>query len=167
MLDDTKGWPSVISSVKTELGLLALVLLVVGAFFAFVSGKSGGNVSLVVTAFVLIILTVIALAGMLLFYRERRGHNESLRNNRHFATLIGEETFKAYRGSIEDLLPGEQKEAYQNFYDYMSSSRLFESTAEKAFVKALIDTVKHNAEMTERHEPKGNPPATGKSGKGD
>lgn len=168
MPNDVKGWASVISSVKTELGLLALVLLVVGAFFAFVSGKSGADLGLVVKAFVLIILLVIILAGVLLFYRERRVHNESLKQNRHFATLLGAETYHAYSGAIEDLLSGEQEQAYRDFYDIMSSSRLFESAAEKAFVKELIDTVRHNAEKArEKREPKGNPPVISNPGKGD
>src|SRR6266853_2342409 len=119
MPKDVRGWASVISSVKTELGLLALVLLVVGAFFSSVTGKPAADLGLVIKAFALIILAVIALAGVLLFYRERRAQLESLKQNRHFATLLGEETFKAYEGAIENLLPSDRKAAYRDFYDIM------------------------------------------------
>jgi len=60
---------SALSFVKTELGLLALVVLVVGSFFVAASGKPGVQLSLLIEALVSVVVLVILIAGLLLFYR--------------------------------------------------------------------------------------------------
>lgn len=145
MLIDSKHWASIVSSVRTELGLLALVLLVVGAFFAVVSGRSGVQLTLLVEEFGIIIGLVIIIAGSLLIYRAHKSSAVDLEQNRHFARCLGEEIFKAYRGVVFNALPKEQAGAYQDLHDYMTSSRLFASAGEKAFIRELTETVIYNA----------------------
>jgi hypothetical protein len=167
MLQNVKGLASVISAVKTELALLALVVLVAGFFFQVVSGKPGVELSLVIKTFALIFGLVIVIAGLLLFYRARRTYDENLKQNRNFARCLGEEIFKAYLGSFGNLLPGEREEAYRILYSYVTSSTHFESDAEKEFAKQLVETVMHNAGMKGWVEPEGNPPGLAHLGNGD
>jgi hypothetical protein len=153
MADDQerqRGWAAILSAVKTELALLALVILVVGVFFGAVSRRPEVQSGQLIGAFTSIVALVIVIAGLRLVLQARSSYMAKLTENKRFAQLLGEEIFNAYEGSMKNLLPRDQEEAYQTLHDYVTSSPNFESTAERDFARGLVDTVMRRAKQKVR-----------------
>ena len=152
MANDTPsqhGWTGFVAAVKTELGLLTVVVLVVGASFSVASRMPGVSSALLIVAFLSVVSVVIIIAGVLLFYRARTARIDKLAPNKTLAQHLGEEIFQAYDGAIANLLPREQQEAYDTLVAYLTSSKLF-GKDERGFVKVLVEAVIHRARQHSR-----------------
>lgn len=145
MSSDDQGWAKILPLVKTELALLALIVLVVGAFFGTMAIQPGVEKATLVAAFSSIVVLLIVVAGAVLVYRTRTTYLERVARHRNFARGLGEEIYKAVDGAIQNSLPTEQEEAYETLYDYVTTSRYIESNAERLFVTELVETVMRNA----------------------
>jgi hypothetical protein len=144
------GWAAIIGAVGTELGLLTLVVLVLGAAFAVASRIPGVSSEFLIVAFLSLVGVVIVIAGVLLLYRARTARLETLAANKTLALHLGEEIFLAFDGAIANGPLEEQQEAYVTFHDVLTSSQLFEKEDERVFVTVLVDAVFHRAKQRSR-----------------
>lgn len=144
-----RSWAKIISAVKTEWGLLALVVLVLGAFFGEVALSSQSHLQLVVILFGSIIAIVILVIGLERFSQARRAHRELMSEN--FARGLGEEIYAVFGGAIQNLVVKKERiEPYELLRGAVVNSKHVQTDAEKRFATALIDIVIYRAEQAEK-----------------